>query len=163
MDFIEELKNYDIYEADEEITTFHKAIEKLIEHPNTCVKYRVNRTFEVNNIGVLETSQSGQAFFDVLLERCETDVISNVRCSEPFETIIGEKFPTLSSSNYILLCATPYMPVKFRILVNRDVPVISLTYDAMLLPHTFRNRVSTWLIKCGDAYYHNGLYTHGSR
>jgi hypothetical protein len=102
MDFCQEVKKYPFCETVEEITTFYKAVETLIEHPNNHVQYIVNRNFEINNIGVLETSVGGPLFDLTLNYYCEPDVLFNVRCTEPIMATCGDKPLNISKWQYIL-------------------------------------------------------------
>ena len=158
MDFSHELKKYPFFQPPEEITTFYKALETLVQHPDMCVKYAAETTFYLDKIDVQETL-TGQAFFDVRLKRDDMDVICNVRCTEPIVATIGDKGLDVSSSDYILMCVSTYSPVNVRIFVDRDNPTVSLTYDAILLPNAFRDRIcNAPFITCGNAYYKNGEY-----
>jgi hypothetical protein len=135
MDFLEECKNYSFYEPAEEITTFAKAVEALVEHPDHIVKYVVEKNFDLQNIDV-DSEINGESFFDHPIPRSEADVVSNFRCSEKFLLPI-----TCSSKRYIFLCANMYTPLSVRIFVDDQRPEIVLKYDAFLLPNKLRGRM----------------------
>ena len=155
MDFNQELRQYLVHQ-EEKIITFYEAIEILIKNPQKCVKYVVNKTFEIKNIGVLQTINS-RPFYEVEIYR-EADVICNVNCTEPLQASYGGKLLDIPIG-HILMCSAPYSRLNFQIFVNPEHPTITLSYDALLLPNVFRNRMLNMsVVKSGEEYYSQGMY-----
>jgi hypothetical protein len=153
-DFIKVCKYIDLTNTSSQPT---KALEALKNDDSLdYVNIGFTPTFNMNNFGVLQVSDSGSPFIEYIIPR-ECDVITQLKCTNNFEVIIGGISYGKADNDAILLIAAQYHEVKVRIFVENTDLSVQLQYYGSIFATKPRIQLanSRWVTK--NAEYHTGL------